>query len=371
MLLSDPLTSIFGVSGCVLLASTERADSNWRRFAVIGALLIGMIAAAFWPYFSFWDYVLHSFNPESARWLVADQAIGGLERFNTAAWNLLLTEPTLLLTILGPAVLAIPLWIVLLVRREYPFIAYGALVMMMLAALSLAFGVPRAHQLLLFVVIYLQLALVWGILQVFDTWKRPPRPPAARYLIWGTMSVVALVAVFNVVLLVFEFQGYMFSPTHLSLTERKARLPGNKSVGEFYAELTQALPESAVVLTTAQLGWPLPAYRGKVVSLYQDNPLVNDQAQRYKATMNFFYKTMDDQRRTDIIINYHVSHILVSRSDKGIRSSLYDWLDGHAMLLSALDGYQLFEVIESSQDSAVLPAGGVATDPQRLFESEQ
>jgi hypothetical protein len=93
---------------------------------------------------------------------------------------------------------------------------------------------------------------------------------------------------------------------------------------------------------------------------------VDDQAERYQATMGFFYKAIDDQRRTDIIRNYNATHILVSEADKGFTSSLYNWLDGHAMPVSTLHGYRLFAVVENSLGPASPPAAEVlAGNPQQ------
>jgi hypothetical protein len=54
-------------------------------------------------------------------------------------------------------------------------------------------------------------------------------------------------------------------------------ISANMSVIDLYTGLTAPLPESAAVLATARVGWPLPTVKAKVVFLYHENPMLLDQ----------------------------------------------------------------------------------------------
>ena len=133
---------------------------------------------------------------------------------------------TLLLTILGPALIAIPVWVWLFMHRQYPFLVYGALLMIAPSLATVVIDLPQTHQLLLFVVVYLQFALVWAILQVIEAWRMLPRPPLAGFAAWGATGLVAAVALFNVALLIVEFRGSFvleFKSIHLVLSEESGK----------------------------------------------------------------------------------------------------------------------------------------------------
>ena len=301
-------------------------------------------------------------SSDSPRWLLADNTIGGLERFNTAGWHVLIDNPMLLLTILGPGLVAIPAWFWLAFRRQYVFIVYGALLATMLLLAGLYLDLLQAHKLLLFVFVYFQFALVWAILQVIDAWRTLPRPPLANFTMWATAALAAGAVLLNVMLLVTEFRGYSISTTGLNLIDRESQLPGEISVAEFYARLATSLPETAVVLTGAQIGWPLPTFKGKVVAPFQDNPLVSDQGKRYQAAISFFFKPIGDQLRSDIIRQYEVTHILLRSSAGERKPFVTTWMNSHATLMDEFEGYGIFSVIQSTLEPVSLPSTSDMTE---------
>jgi hypothetical protein len=144
--------------------------------------------------------------------------------------------------------------------------------------------VPLAHRFLLFVAFYLQLALVWLILRVLDEWRSSPGKPLVKYSIWATHCCLTILFVSHVSLAAIEFFDYTYSPKFLTLEKKNTEIPASMSVVDLYAEFTAPLPESAVVLATARVGWPLPTVKAKVVSLFHENPTLLDQDERYLST---------------------------------------------------------------------------------------
>jgi hypothetical protein len=360
MFLCHPLTAVFGVVGCVLLAFTESSVSGGRRLAIWLALGAGLVATELWPYFSAWKLALGLYGAGDEQWFSSGGGSGVLSRFASGDWQHIFYNPRLVITILGPALLGIPACIWLALRKEGRFIVTGAVVMSIPYFINIFIELPLAHRFLLFTVFYLQLAMVWVILQIIDAWRTIPRPPQAQAYMLGTLAFLALIVVSNVVLLATEFSGYTFSPKQLSMIDKRAQIPDRLSVVELYSELTGPLAESSVVLSTAQVGWPLPTVKGKVVALYHENPMVSDQNQRYRDTLEFFYRQLEDQQRTDIIRGYQATHLLVSDSDAAVApevsAALEKWLSAHAIPVAKVGSYRMYDIVEDSLGPASEPA---------------
>jgi hypothetical protein len=359
MFLCHPLTAVFGIVGCVLLVFTESSVSGGRRLAILLALGAGLIATELWPYFSAWKVALGLYGAGQEQWFSSGGGSGVLSRFASGDWQHIFYDPRLVITILGPALLGIPACVWLAVRKEGRFIVTGAVVMSIPYFINIFVELPLAHRFLLFTVFYLQLAMVWVILQVIDAWRTIPRPPQAQAYMMGTLAFLALIVVSNVVLLATEFRGYTFSPKHLTMIDKRAQIPDRLSVVELYSKLTGPLAESSVVLSTAQVGWPLPTVKGKVVALYHENPMVADQNQRYRDTMEFFYRQLEDQQRTDIIRGYQATHLLVSDSDTAVApevsAALATWLSEHAIPVAKVGSYRMYDIVEDSLGPASEP----------------
>jgi hypothetical protein len=352
MFVCHPLTGVFGIAGCGLLVLTENAQSVKYRIWILIALAAGVMAAELWPYFSVWKLTLGLYGAGAEKWFATGATVGPLERFQSGAWRHIFYDPKLVLVILGPALLGIPVCIWLLLRREYLFIAGGALIMSVPYFAHFFVEVPLAHRFLLFVAFYLQLALVWLILRVFDNWRLMPRPPAAVFFMWTTTACLAIVFAFNIGLTAIEFSGYTFHPDKLQLKKKNTRLGEGISTIDIFTQLTAPLPDSAIVLATPAAGWPLPTIKGKVVSLYHENPMLLDQDARYAATEAFFFEDIGEQRRIEIITHYGATHALTRTSTNAITQTALDWIDKHAVLLVETDDYKMYRLIRTGLDAS-------------------
>jgi hypothetical protein len=309
------------------------------------------------------------------------EALGPIDRFRSGAWEHIFYNPALIVTILGPTLLGIPLCLWLWRRGEQAFIVLGAVLMSIPYFVHFFFEVPLAHRFLLFVVFFLQLAVVWGILQVIDSWRSLPRPEYAGYALATMVGGMVLMTGFNVWMVSLEFDGRTLSPKTLEVTKRSTGLPDDMSVVELYEGLTGPIPDTAVVLTTAQLGWPLPTVKGKVVSLYHENPMLEDQGERYQVTADFFYAPISAGSRSSIARRYDVTHVLTSYGDKSISKDTYSWLGEHARLVATLGNFRMYKLLPMAYaappDPVELPPvaveAGTAADtvPGATAENEQ
>ncbi len=296
------------------------------------------------------------------KWFAAAEPLGPIERFRSGIWQHIFYDPKLILVMLGPALLGVPVCLWLLWRKEYLFIVGGALGMSIPYFAHLFVEIPLAHRFLLFVMFFLHLALVWLILRAIDYWQTLPAPQYAglvRFAVLGSLGVAVLA---NIVLLAIEFRGYTISPTNLKLSDKRGQMPEGMSVVELFSRLTAPVPDSAVVLTTPQLGWALPTVKAKVVSLYHENPMVLDQAERFRLTTQFFQDSMDEQARTDIVRSYNATHVLINIDDSSFSAPAQAWIASHGKGVVDVGPYRMYELDYSTLGSASAP---VADAPLR------
>ena len=350
MFVSHPLTGVFGITACGLLALTESAESLATRLLTIAALALGALLAELWPYFSVWKLALGLYGSGAEQWFVDAEPIGVLERLRSGVWQHIFYNPRLILTIFGPTLLGLPICLWLLARREHRFIVFGAALMAIPYVAHPLVEVPLAHRFILFVAFFLQLAIVWAILQVIDAWNSRPRPSHARTLLGSVLGVIGVLLVFNIALLSIEFGGRTLNPKTLQIVDKTARLPDGLNVVELYTKLTEPLPEDAVVLSTPVDGWPLPTVKGKVVSLFHENPMVIDQEERYFRTSAFFDENMPDEERASLVVKYEPTHLLLN--GEPAQPSLAAWLIEHAEQVAMVGTYRMYRLLPSATENA-------------------
>jgi hypothetical protein len=356
MFVCHPLTGVFGITGCGILVLTEDKKSIRHTLSILLALAAGLFLAELWPYFSVWKLTLGLYGEGPEKWFATGEAIGPLERFRSGIWQHIFYNPRLVLVILGPALLGIPICIWLLLQKKYLFIASGALVMSIPYFAHFFIEVPLAHRFLLFVTFYLQLALVWLILRIFENWQISPRQPLEKYSMWATLACLTSIFILNIGMLTVEFFGYTYSPKTLQLQKKNTQLPEGMTVVDLYTKLTDPLPETAVVLASSSTGWPLPTVKAKVVSLYHENPMLLDQAERYEATGAFFFSSIEHQKRIDIVKDYNVTHILTFAKEKGVPQTTYDWINQYAVVVAEIDDYRMYELAGLAAETASISA---------------
>ncbi len=346
MLLCHPLTGVFGIVSCALLSLTEGRVALLLRMTALVALLAGSLLPEFWPYFSVWKLMLGQYGTGIEQW-GSDTGLNVLDRFQSGEWQHLFYNPAVMVNMLGPVLLGVPVLVWLLLKRQHLFIVIGAIVMAIPYLANLFVAIPLAHRFLLFVVTYLQLALVWFALNLITECRTEPRPsygrPALSLLVLFMVGTVAA----NFALLAAEYRGESLSPDNLQVRNKRALLPEGQNVIDVYQSLTAPLDDTSVVLTTAALGWPLPTVKGKVVSIYHENPLLLDQVTRYQATGDFFYRPIGEDQRAEIVTRYGVSHVLLSEGDANLNPNVSEWLSRFSKPVSTVGNYRMYELLDT------------------------
>ncbi|MEE4184235.1 MAG: hypothetical protein V2J12_00560 [Gammaproteobacteria bacterium] len=328
LFLSDPLTGVFGIVGCFLLAVTEPLGSRRTVGLALGALATGMVAAELWPYFSVWKLTLGLYPGAAAPALADAAALTPVERFAAQAWAHPLYNPTFVLGTLGLSLLGLPLVGWMLLTRQHWFIVLGTLSMLLPYVLNLFIPVTDGPAYLLLAAVYLQLAVVWGWLTLIEAWDQIPRPMLARPALLASAVTGAAVVAGNLWMAALEFDGRTLQPGTLSVVSQ--RTDDAADLFTQYRALLDPVADDAVVLAAARTGWVVPAVKGKVVSLLHANPLLSDQRERLEATEDFFSRPASDLRRVQVAQDYAAEYVIVDAANSLRSAELDDWLQRFA-----------------------------------------
>ncbi len=345
---SHPLSGLFCVLACGLLAVTEFATSLWGRLAVFVAAVAGLAAAELWPFFSVWKLTLGLYPDGLQSWSADAVLAAAPEQHAARHWAAILYDPSALLAVLGVSLLGLLAILRLLQRGEQPFIVYGAALMLLPYAFNLVVDVPLAHRFLLNAVFFLQLALVWGWLRLFSLWSEMPRSILATPMLLLSLAGGAAMLGANYWLLQQNRQGNVFAAQTLQLQDSRSATAG-LSVPALYRELLAPLSDAAVVLAPPATGWPVPAFRGRVVALLNPNPLLPDMSERQTLTREFFYAAPTDLQRVATVQRYAVSHVLLNQADADLHRDLQTWLNSYGRTVTAQGDYRVYELAPALQ----------------------
>ncbi len=348
MFISHALTGVFGIVGCCLLACTDREAPLSMRMLVILTMLGGSLLAGFWPFFSVWDIVLNKSDAVDDRTWQSFQGFGAmLDRARAGDWWHMLYNPRELLVALGPALFGLPICLWLLIKRRQFFIIGGAAIMATPYFGNIFYQIALAHRFLFYVVFFLHLAIVWAILELKNRWQRERAEGNVSLSSLAGVTATGLVFVFavslSVGLLLSDYRGQHLNQK-LQWVDKRQFLPGNATVVDVYSELTSVLPESAIVIGSAKLTWPLPTFKGKAVSLPEnhENSLVPDGASRVEAERLFMDGSTSSARRSEIVRQFSVSHVLIN--DTNTVPELMRWLELRADIVSEVERYKMYEL---------------------------
>jgi hypothetical protein len=285
--ITHPLTATMALTGTLLLCLTEPGVVRRRRALAAGAALFGLLLAGVWPYYPALGMVFH----------------GTLDRLQhghpagTPAVHPFYGMGTLL-GILGFCLLSVPLIPYFLLKRKQLFVPLGALAMATVFVASRFLPIPLGHRFILLTVFFLQVGLVWLLLELTPReaagWaaRRPLRLAAAA----GVGALLLFCTVRNVREAIERFAG--------------ARTRGESSTVRLGRRVGKIAGEDAVVLASALDSWPLPTFGPKVIALHHRNPLIRDSAERDRAVARFFSRSGSDQERERILEQFGVTHVL-------------------------------------------------------------
>jgi hypothetical protein len=215
-------------------------------------------------------------------------------------------DPETLFGILGASVLALPLLPYLVVRRKHLLVPLGALSMLAVFIVSAFVSVPLGHRYLLLANFFLQVGLVWLLLQLM--------PAGAPLPSWATRAGPRWLARVAVALLLVGLSLASVERAREKLARGMLRARGAESpavrVGRSVAELAG---RDAVVLGSEIASWSLPTFGPKIVALHHKG-LTRDTRSRSHDVRRFF-STFDDEERRSVVERYGVTHVLAGRSE--------------------------------------------------------
>jgi hypothetical protein len=289
--ITHPLTATMALPACVLLAATEPGVSMRRRLYAGGTAALGLLLTVLWPYYPALSMVVGG----TAGRVKKVMAQGGQEVH-------LFYGREMLVRILGYCLISLPVLGFFVWRRKHLFLPLSAALMLAAFAVSAFVPIPLGHRYVLLAVPFLQLALVWLLLELSPRAARAWGPYSRRWVRVASSAAVGAfllyLAVSNVLIARERFAR--ISPT---LTPRES--PTVK-LGERVAKL--AGPD-AIVLANPLASWSLPTFGPKVVTLHHRNPLITDGDER-DAAMAFFAGTATDAQRRAILDRFRVTHVL-------------------------------------------------------------
>jgi hypothetical protein len=288
---THPLTATMSLPACVLMAATEPAVPMRRRLLAGGAAVAGLLLTVLWPYYPALSMVVGGTAVRVQKVL----AQGGQEVHP-------FYDPAMLVRIVGYCLVSLPVLGYLAWRRRHAFIPLSAALMTAAFVASAYLPIPLGHRYVLLVVPFLQMALVWLLLQLSPREARVRGPYSRRWVRVASGSVVGL------------FLGFLAVWNTLAARERFTRISPSLTprdspavqVGRRVAEL--AGPD-AIVLANPLASWSLPTFGPKIVTLHHRNPLITDGDER-DAAMAFFSGGTSDEQRDAILERFAVTHVL-------------------------------------------------------------
>jgi len=347
MFLTHPITGLFGVTGCILLALTESTNSLIKRLTALLVIVAGLALTELWPYFSVWKFVLGLYGPgleDLVGLRVLDGFHIGMGMVEAAAP---LYEPMVIVGSLGLSLLGLPIVIYLLKKSRRPFIVYGAFLMLLPYVLNIIVDMPTAHNYLFFAAIYFQFAIVWGWLRLIGSWQSIPRPVfAVPGMLFSVVAGAGLV-IANITLLNLEYEGRELSFASMSVEAVHASAEEGNRVPQIYGSLLAPVANDAIVLAMPDTGWPVAAVKGRVVANSRDNSMLADQQERLQAAREFFLWPAEDLDRVATIQQYSVSHVLIDTSDSELHEDVGPWLDSYSQLVSEQGSLKIYQLAEA------------------------
>lgn len=283
-LLTHVLTGAVALGGAALLLLTEKPSDRYRHLLPVSlSMLLGMLLVELWPYYStlkIFTGTQHNLDFYSTR--------NNIPRWKSLTGSHPFYNPKSILISLGVAIISFPISLYYIRRRRHLFPAIALWGLFSIYLLNLFVDIPLGHRALLFSILFGQILLTAYILHGLRKQR------STGWVI--TTSLLAFSILLNL---------GMAGRETIILHDKFPRLAAT------YTELTKTLRPDDVVMSTPQIGWPLPTFAGKIVSPAHPNPFIEDSATREEDTRAFFSPDTPDERRWFILKRYDVGFLLL------------------------------------------------------------
>lgn len=289
MYVTHQLAGLFAVGGLLLFAVFEPRTPFGKRLSLVVAVFFGILTTWFWPYF----------NPIGlAGAAAADKLAEDFSAFY---------RPIPVALLIGPAFLGFPMAIALIRRRRHLALVAGSFSIVVAYLLFGLIDHPVGHRLIAYFMVYLHLMLAWGILTYFSSIDFDAALPVRVV----RKFVIALIAVF--VLGQFAFAGVDFIRVGYEKIAKKSfgSFP-NQPVIKYMEKIKAIVPDDAVVFSTPDESYPLPAFSGKLVDHPRAGWMIPDQKSRTKDNKEFFSATTTNTQRIVLIKKYGATFALLN-----------------------------------------------------------
>lgn len=318
--ITHPLTAMMSFTAALALAATEPTVSWERQLEIGGTVVGGLVLAAIWPYYPALGMVVSGTTAKIKEGLAAGPSGQALHFFYA---------PSTLLGVGGVALLALPVLPYLAARRELLFVIIGILVMLGLFIVNLFLPIPLGHRFVLLAVFFLQVALVWVMLQLTPVGPKLPDWASQPLLRWG--------AALGVIALLLYCTGSNVASAMARFEERTSH---EQSWIVRYGRRVGVIAGShGVIFGLPKPSWPIPTFGPRVVTLFHANPLVADAKQRRQDSRRFFAQHTSDNERSSILARYGATHVL---SDKDSSNASERFLKERGNMFQLPGGLRLY-----------------------------
>lgn len=321
MYISHQLAGLFAVGGVILFAMFEPEVHLRNRLFLVLAVIVGVLVTWFWPYF----------NPIS---LAGTAAIDGVQEDYPAFYQMI---PVVLL--IGPAFLAIPVICVLICRRKHLALVAGSVAIVSAYFLCGLIKHPVGHRLISYFMVYLHLMLAWGILEYFSRSRYSPRAGSTSRAIIGVFLAACVVAQVSFASLDFIRVGYE------RITQKSFGNFPNKPVIRDMREIMKFVSNDAVVFSTPDESYPLPAFFGKLVDHPRAGWMIPDQRARMADNKAFFAIDTTNEQRRLLAEKYHATFVVMNRDS--VAPVVVVGIESLGQSISIGEGIRLVDIRES------------------------
>jgi hypothetical protein len=328
-----PLTAMLALSGVGVLAVSEPTVPLRLRLELIAALFLGLALSHFWPYFSPWR-VIRGGPTLSAGW--AGPSVPKVPGLHLKPQLHAFYEPSGLIRALGLSSIALLGLPYFLASRRRWFVGFGALAMLLPFGVNAFVDLPLGHRFVLLAIVFLQIGVVWLLLNVTPGYESAWPFLTRRWARFGCPL--------GVVVLFLVFVAHTVLLTHEQVDNPRFYRRSESPVVRNMKAIAEAAGPGAVVLATPLLSWPLPTFGPKVLPLFHDDPLVPDLAEREHDVARFLGRASDDERR-QIVARYGATHVLLSRE---ANKPLLRFLRQHGSARPVGSGFQLYTLDPSA-----------------------
>jgi len=277
-------------------------DGKRVRRGVLGLVLTAaaiLIAASIWPYFSYYKTFREGVAGNWYRPSMYSGIVSGL----------------------GPALLGLPILILLRVKRHHQFVLVGFFMTTSVYVAGYVIGIEVAERFILLTAFFLHLAIAAYLREKqalsfhkVRQWFANVRSSKSSTQVEQELLVAAIISFLFLLSLGLRANALSFHAKRVVDLRPKLAIHRYENSVDKYLILKGYINSSDVVLSDVKTSWMIPAITGaKVVAAFHENPLLAVENKRRAAAITaFFDPTTSFTQRQAIVREYRVSRVVVN-----------------------------------------------------------